>query len=171
MRRLSGWTFLVGIGVVLTPFLTVRAAPIREKIFLNEVIGNGRAEVKYSELAEKQASSLKVKAFAARLILEHKKFGEKLEEAARNMDITVSKELDRGQKGAIDGLSKLSGVEFDRAYLARIIEDHERGVKAFETEVEKGNSEELKKLCNDALPRLQRHLKRARELAGEVKDK
>jgi putative membrane protein len=169
---MSGGLLLVILGVGFTPVLAVRAeAPLRERIFLKQVISNGRAEVKYSELAEKRSNSLKVKAFATRLILEHKKFGEKLEEAARNLDVTVSKELDRGQKGAIDGLSRLSGAEFDRAYLARIIEDHERGVKAFENEVEKGNSEELKKLCNDALPRLQRHLKRARELAGEVKGK
>jgi putative membrane protein len=161
---------LVGMGVIFTSPAIQAKAPLREKIFLNEVITNGRAEIKYSELAEKKAS-LKVKAFAAQLILEHKKFGAKLEEAARNMDITVSKELTSGQKGAIEGLSKRSGAEFDRAYLSRIIEDHERGVKAFEAEAERGNSEEVKKLCSDALPRLQKHLKRARELANEAKDK
>jgi putative membrane protein len=162
---------LVGMGIVFTSPAIQAKAPIREKIFLNEVITNGRAEIKYSELAEKKADSLKVKAFAAQLILEHKKFGAKLEEAARNMDIAVSKELTSGQKGAIEGLSKLSGAEFDRAYLSRIIEDHERGVKAFEAEAERGNSEEVKKLCSDALPRLQKHLKRARELADEAKAK
>jgi putative membrane protein len=172
MRPSKGWMFLVSLGVVFTSSLMVQGRPpIREKIFLNQVITNGRAEIKYSELAEKQASSLKVKAFAARLIVEHKKFGEKLEEAARNMGITVSKELDRDQAGTLDGLSKLSGAEFDRTYLSRIVQDHERAVRAFETEAEKGNSEEVKKLCNDALPRLQRHLKRARELADEMKSK
>lgn len=172
MRRLSRWIVVVGLSVSFALSLTAKAeGPIREKIFLNRVIGNGRAEIEYSKLAEKQASSLKVKAFAARLIIEHKKFGEKLEEAARNMGITVSKELSREQAGEIDGLKKLEGAEFDRAYLTRIVQDHEKGVKAFETEVEKGNSAEVKKLCSDALPRLQRHLKRARELADEVKSK
>lgn len=172
MRRLRGWIFLAGVGIVLTPFLAAQAeGGIRDRIFLTQVMSNGHAEVEYSRLAEKQGDSLKVKTFAARLMLEHKKFGEKLEEVARRMNIKVSKELNRDQQGAVDGLSRLHGAEFDRNYLKLIIEDHERGVKAFETEAEKSSSEELKKLCSDALPRLQRHLKRARELAEETKRK
>jgi putative membrane protein len=172
MRQLSGWIVVIGMSLVLFPSFAVRAqAPIRERVFLNQVIGNGRAEIKYCELAEKNAGSLKVKAFAARLIVEHKRFGEKMEAAAEHLNINIDKELDRDQMGTLDGLSKRTGAEFDRNFLARIIKDYERGVSAFQTEVKRGNAEEVKKLCEDALPRLQRDLRRARQLAEEVRAK
>jgi putative membrane protein len=172
MKRWNRYRLLVGMSVLFIPLLAGCAeGPIREKIFLTKVLSNSQAEIKYSQLAEKNSNSLKVKAFATRLIVEHKKFCEKAEEVSRRLNITVSPELDRDQSAAIDSLSKLGGVEFDRYYLNLLIEDHERGLKALQDELEKGNSEEVKELCSDALPHMQRDLRRAQTLAEQSRRK
>ena len=165
MKRGNRYVLLIGMGLIFMPLLAVRAqGPIRDKIFLTKVMTSSQAEIKYSQLAAKNSNSLRTKAFAARQIVQHKKFNEELEAIAGRLKVTVPQELERDQSAAIDNLSKLSGAEFDRSYLNRIIEDREKGLKAFQEEVDKGNSEELKKLCSEALPHMQRDLKRARRL-------
>lgn len=165
MKRWNRYVLLTGMGLIFIPLLAARAqGPIRDKIFLTKVMTSSQAEIKYSRLAAKNSNSLRVKAFAARQIVQHKKFNEELEEIARRLDVTVPQELERDQLAVIDNLSKLSGTEFDRTYLNRIIEDREKGVKAFQDEVDKGSSEELKELCSEALPHMERDLKRARRL-------
>jgi len=170
MRRAKGFAFLAGFGALLILSAGVRAE-VSEGDWLNKEIRNGNAEVKFSELAVKQADSAKVKLFAAKMVAAHKKMGAKLNEAARNLNVTVSKELNKDQTGTIDGLKRLSGVAFDRAYITRIVQDHEKAVKSFENEARKGSQAELKKIANDALPHLQEHLKEARQIANDLNAK
>ncbi len=172
MKRGNRYVVLIGMGLIFVPLLAVWAqGPIRDKIFLTKVMTSSQAEIKYSRLAEKNSNSLRVKAFATRQIVQHEKFNEQLEAIARRLDVKVPQELERDQSAVIDSLSKLSGAEFDRNYLNRIIEDREKGLKAFQEELDKGNSEELKKLCSEALPHMQRDLKRARRLMEVVSRK
>jgi putative membrane protein len=170
MRRAKGFAFLAGFGALLILSAGVRAE-VSEGDWLNKEIRNGNAEVKFSELAVKQADSAKVKLFAAKMVAAHKKMGAKLNEAARNLNVTVSTELNKDQTGTIDGLKRLSGVAFDRAYITRIVQDHEKAVKSFENEARKGGQPDLKKLANDALPHLQEHLKEARQIANDLNAK
>jgi|SRR5579884_153386 len=166
MKKWNRCVLLISMGLIFISLLAARAqGPIRDKIFLTKVMASSQAEIKYSRLAEKNSNSLRVKAFATRQIVQHEKFNEQLEGIARRLDVKVPQELERDQLAVIDSLSKLSGAEFDRSYLNRIIEDREKGLKAFQEEVDKGSSEELKKLCSEALPHMERDLKRARRLA------
>jgi putative membrane protein len=141
--------------------------PVNEKDWLAKEMACGKAEIRFSEIAVKQANSAKVKAFAERMIRDHKKLGEKFEEVARNMSVTAA-ELNRDQTGTIDGLERLSGAAFDQAYMTRMVQDHEKAVRSYENEAKNGSDRDLKKICNDALPHLQEHLKEAREIANDL---
>jgi putative membrane protein len=71
----------------------------------------------------------------------------------------------------IDKLSKLSGVEFDKEYMADMVKDHEDDVKAFETQANEGNTAEVKSFAGKTLPTLKSHLEMAREVAKKVEAK
>jgi putative membrane protein len=170
MRRLSKLAFLAGIGAFLTLSSVVQAdKPRSEKEWLSRELTNGKAQMVFSEIALKRSSAAKVKEFAEKMIKEHKKVNEKLGEAAKNMSVTVGTEFNRDQAGTIDGLKRLTGAAFDEAYIRRMVQDHERAVKSFEDEAKSGTNAELKKICNDALPHLQEHLKEARTIANDLK--
>jgi putative membrane protein len=162
--------FLSGVAALFLFSASVRAAPT-EGDWLTREIQNGKAEVQFSELAVKQAEAVKVKLFAARMVKEHKKLGDKLDECARNLSLAVPAELNKDQAGTIDGLKRLSGAAFDRAYITRIVQDHEKAIKSFENEAKNGSNADLKKLANDALPHLQEHLKEARQIANDLNAK
>jgi putative membrane protein len=160
---------LAGVGAVLSFTAMLRADdPKSEGEWLRREMLNGKAEIKFSEIALDRASNAKVKAFAEKMVKEHKKCGEKLDTVARAMSLAPITEFNRDQAGTIDGLQKLSGVAFDRAYITRMVQDHEKAVKSFENEARNGTNADLKKICNDALPNLQEHLKEARAIADEL---
>jgi putative membrane protein len=170
MKRLSGLAILAGIGAFVTLSAAVRAdKPKNDAEWLSREITNNKAEVAFSEIALKRANSAKVKEFAEKMIKGHKKANEKLIEVAKNMSVTVGTELNRDQAGTIDGLKRLSGAAFDEAYIRRMVQDHERAVKSYEDEARNGTNAELKRICNDALPHLQEHLKEARQIANDLK--
>jgi len=80
----------------------------------------------------------------------------------------VSSELSSSQKSTVDKLAKLSGAEFDKAYMSDMVSDHETDVKEFQTQADKGNDPDVKAFAAKTLPVLQKHLQMARDVASQV---
>jgi len=67
-----------------------------------------------------------------------------------------------------DQLSGLKGAEFDRAYMAHMVEDHEKDVKAFEQESQSGQDPEVKAWAAKQLPTLREHLSQAKSVRDRL---
>jgi putative membrane protein len=76
--------------------------------------------------------------------------------------------MHRKHQSLKDQLSKLSGAEFDRAYMRQMVKDHEDAVKLFQRESTRGKDAELKAWAGKTLPALQEHLRLAREINTRV---
>jgi putative membrane protein len=72
-------------------------------------------------------------------------------------------------KATYDRLSKLSGADFDRAYTADMVKDHQKAVMLFSQESKTGHDADAKSWAAKTLPTLEHHLARAKELAGGSK--
>lgn len=170
MRKMSGLALLGGLVVLMAYAATAAKADetAGEKSFLSKAMACNKAETRFSEIAVKQAESLKVKAYAEKMILAHKRMAKKCDDLATALNVQAA-QLDKDQLGTIDGLERLKGAAFDRAYITRMVQDHEKAIKNFENEAKNGTNADLKKLCNDALPHLQEHLKEARAIADDLK--
>ncbi len=68
----------------------------------------------------------------------------------------------------VDRLSKLSGAEFDRAYMQQQMKDHEKAVELFQKQADKGKDQELKDWASKTLPTLREHHRMVREIASTV---
>jgi putative membrane protein len=64
----------------------------------------------------------------------------------------------------MDKLAKATGAEFDRAYMAGQVKDHEDAVALFEKESKDGKDQKLRAWAKETLPTLRHHLKMAREI-------
>jgi len=137
--------------------------------FVIDAASGGMAEVKLGQLAQEKASSDAVKTFAKRMVDDHTKAGDKLKEAAQSDNIALPGELKASDQAAYDRLSKLSGTEFDRAYMQMMVKDHEEDVAEFKKEVAGGKNEALKSFAAETLPTLEDHLKQARDVAANRK--
>jgi putative membrane protein len=140
-----------------------------DRKFVMEALKGGMAEVELGRLATEKASSDAVKQFGQRMVDDHGKAGDELKKLAQDKGITPPAELDGKHKKLHDRLSKLSGAEFDRAYVSEMVKDHRKDVKDFQREAAKAKDGDVKSYAAKTLPTLQEHLKQVEDLQAQVK--
>ena len=62
-------------------------------------------------------------------------------------------------------LEKLSGAQFDKAYMRDMVKDHQKDVAEFERESKMAKDPAVKSFAEQALPTLRDHLKEAQKIA------
>jgi putative membrane protein len=124
----------------------------------------GIAEVKLGELAQDKAQNEAVREFGQRMVEEHNKANHRLKEAALKEKISLPKEMDKKDQATYDALAKLSGAEFDKAYVRDVVQDHQDDIAEFGTEARTGQREEIKTFAAETLPTLKEHLKAAKDM-------
>jgi putative membrane protein len=123
----------------------------------------GMAEVELGKLAAEKASSDDVKKFGQRMADDHGKAGDELKSLAQSKNVTLPTTLDPKDQALKDKLSKLSGAQFDRAYMQAMVSDHKKDVNEFKVESQSGKDPDVKAWASKTLPTLEDHLKHATE--------
>lgn len=136
--------------------------------FVAHAARDGMAEVELGKLATARGESSAVKEFAQRMIDDHGKANGELKSLASAKNIPVPADADSEHKMLMDRLSKLSGAEFDRAYMQAMVRDHDHAVAKFKAFSERGDDPELKKWAEKTLPTLQAHERMAKDAAAKV---
>lgn len=131
--------------------------------FVMEAAEGGLAEVELGKLAKDKASSDQVKEFAKRMVDDHSKANDELKSIAQSKSITLPSAVNAKDKALNDRLSKLSGEQFDRAYMRHMVQDHRKDVAAFRTESKSGKDADVKAFAAKTLPTLEEHLKQAQD--------
>ncbi|MGA8540790.1 MAG: DUF4142 domain-containing protein, partial [Terriglobales bacterium] len=85
--------------------------------FVKGAAEGGMEEVELGRLAELKGSSDDVKKFGQRMVDDHSKANDKLKELAAAKSITLPEKPTAKQEATKDRLMKLSGAEFDKAYM------------------------------------------------------
>lgn len=141
---------------------------VSDQAFLKEAADGGLAEVDLGQLAMEKASSPEVKEFAQRMVTDHGKANDQLKEIATRKGVTISSEPNAKDKATKDRLAKLSGEEFDKAYMAHMLKDHKKDVAAFKSESTNGQDPDIKQFASETLPTLEEHLKQAESVTPKV---
>jgi putative membrane protein len=137
--------------------------------FATKAAQGGLAEVQLGNLAKDKASNPDVKSFGERMVADHTKANDELKEIASKKGITLPTSMDAKSQATYDRLSKLSGAEFDRAYMRDMVADHKTDVNEFKQESERGTDPDLKAFAAKTLPTLQEHLQMAESTDAKVK--
>jgi putative membrane protein len=145
---------------------TANAAPAKvdDKKFVKNAALGGLTEVELGKLATQKASDQKVKDFGQKMVDDHTKANDELKQAASKSSIPVPESLDSKHQSRIDKLSKLSGAEFDKAYIKDQLKDHQTDVQEFKEEAQNGTDPNIKAFASTALPVLQHHLEMVKDL-------
>jgi len=142
---------------------------VDDKKFVKESALGGMTEVELGKLAAQKASSDAVKQFGQRMVDDHSKANDQLKQVAGKSNIEVPAALDSKHQSRVDKLAKLSGPEFDKAYLKDQVKDHERDVDDFKSEAQGGSDENVKQFALQTLPTLQEHLSVVKDLKKGTK--
>jgi putative membrane protein len=137
--------------------------------FLTEAAEGSMAEIQLASLALTRTQNPEVRAFAQQMITDHGKASDEIKPIAAKKSITLPLELSSANKSLADKLTKLSGAEFEREYVKAMVEDHEKDVKAFQTQSQGGTDADVKDFATKTLPTLEHHLQMARELQNKMK--
>ena len=137
---------------------------IDEKRFVKDALLGGMTEVELGKVALERASSDPVKQFAQKMIDDHSKANEDLKQLASKENINVPDSLDSKHQSRVEKLSKLSGADFDRAYIKDQLKDHQQDVQEFQQEAQRGSDPDVKSFASKTLPVFEEHLSMAKDL-------
>lgn len=163
------FAIVLSLGRSMTAQSARSAGSSPDQHFVAAAAAGGLAELKFAKLAQEKASDPAVRAFGRRMVDDHTKTGEQLKEIARSQNITLPADLNFADQAQYDQLSKLSGPEFDYAYMQMMVEDHEKDVAEFKREATSGKNPAIKNFAAQTLPTLEDHLREARDVAANRK--
>ena len=133
--------------------------------FVTKAADGGLAEVAMAKLAQEKAESAEVKAYAQKLEKDHTQANTELKQVASQKNITLPTAPSKMHQAKHDKLSKLSGAAFDKAYVAAMLEDHQKDVREFQREATSGTDSDVKAFAAKTLPVIKQHLEEAKKLA------
>ncbi|SRR5581483_11570782 len=133
--------------------------------FVKKAAQGGMAEVELGKLAAQNASSDEVKKFGQRMVDDHGKANDQLKQLAGSKGVTLPADLTAKDQALKDRLSKLSGEEFDRAYMKNMVRDHKKDVAEFKKESTSAKDNDVKSFASQTLPTLEDHLKQAQSIS------
>ncbi len=165
-----------------------------DKNFVNDMLSDGMAEVELARLARDRAANPEVKQFATMMTEDHTKAGQQLKQVASTYSIPQDAKIDQKHKDLMDKLMKVRGPDFDKEYMKAMVDGHEDAVRSLRSRVDENRSlgdrltgknpenpasvkpepagdrvtMAINQWAADALPVVERHLDRAKQIKENV---
>lgn len=177
MNRMTRW----GFALVLLPVAACSSntpAPVAEapppppalapadQTFVTMAAQGGMAEVQLATLAQTNARSPRVKAYANEMIKDHGAADDQLLKIAQTKGVTPPTTLSDTQTQQKTMLTAEHGAKFDRDYMHGQVVDHQAMVQAFQDEAQNGQDPDVKAFAASTLPTIQEHLAQAQKASG-----
>jgi putative membrane protein len=140
----------------------------QDRLFVHLAGSGGMAEVEGGKLASGKTQNAAVSSFAKMMVDDHSKTNERLKALAGKADIPLPPGLDPDNKAMLARLEKLTGAEFDIAYMQAQLIAHQKTVQIMQWEMSNGQDAQLQRLAADALPGVLHHLQRAQAIMAEL---
>jgi putative membrane protein len=154
--------------VVASSFILTTGATVKDD-FWTEAAQGGMAEVQLSNLALQKTQSEAVRQFAQQMVTDHTAANNELMQLASSKNVTLPTTMDSKHQSIMTKLQGRSGADFDRDYMKAMVDDHEKAVKLFTEQSQKGTDTDAKAFAAKTLPTLQNHLQMARSLNDSLK--
>ncbi len=138
--------------------------------FAKEAATGGMFEVNLGNIAASNSRNPAVQDFGRRMVKDHGQAGQNLQKIATQKEATLPADLSSHQQREVDRLAKLSGPEFDKAYVSAMVKAHKADEKAFRKAADEVQDSDLKGFAAATLPMIQEHLKMAQNLDNSVKN-
>jgi putative membrane protein len=135
---------------------------IQDKLFVRQMAIGGRAEVELGRLAQQKGVDEAVKGFGERMVTDHSKGNERLMRAAKGVNGEVPEGLDPEHQTIRRELNELSGADFDIAYLAAQVRDHQKTANLLQWHISYGQNQPLVDYSIETLPLVMAHLEQAK---------
>lgn len=137
---------------------------IQDTDFYQQALDGGRKEVAAATLASGNAQDPGVKSFADMLVADHTAMNQQVMAAAGQADAAAP----APDATATADLQGKTGADFDRAFVDKMVSDHEATIALFENAAQNASTDQAKSLAQGALPKLRAHLQTAQDLQAKL---
>ncbi|MDB5007444.1 MAG: Membrane protein [Mucilaginibacter sp.] len=137
--------------------------------FATKAAAGGMAEVEIGKLAGQKTTNAQIKSFAAMMVTDHGKANDALMAIAKTKNITLPATLDADHQKKMDDLSKLSGADFDKAYVDAMVDGHKKTLDLMKDEAKNGKDADLKAFAANTAPTVQMHLDAINKIHDSMK--
>jgi putative membrane protein len=131
----------------------------REQEFVHDAMAGSMAEIQLAQLAQQRAGAPGVKQLAQRIQQDHQRASQELQAIAQDTGVGTAGSANEGQDH-LQRLQKLSGAEFDRAYVELMVDDHQKDIGEFE-KAARDTTGAVQQFAQKTLPALREHLQLA----------
>ena len=162
---LAALVFVIGWSSLLFAQEKAVKKDIPDREFMMSAARDGIFHVEAGKLAVQRGSSEGVKKFGQHAIEHHTQINDELTQLASKKGVTLPKKMGKKEQEALDKIAKLSGPDFDKAYLEMEIKDHSKDLSAFQKEAKDGKDPDVKAWAAKTVAAIEEHLKMARDLS------
>ncbi|MGJ7916039.1 DUF4142 domain-containing protein [Massilia sp. LXY-6] len=132
---------------------------------LKDIAMADMAEVEGGKLAQSKGQSSEVKAFGQQMIDDHSANLKEVQTLAQARGVTLPAEPDAKHKAMAAKLEKMSGTDFDKAYMKQAgVQDHKTVHAKLMADQKKAKDPEVKALVDKTEPVVAQHLKSAQQM-------
>jgi len=160
---------VIGCAAMFASSQAKAAVTDADKTFLAAAAQGDMNEIKLSELAETKASNPQVKAFAHKMVADHKMLEAKMKPFATAWGLTAPSGPDAAHQSEWDKLNGLSGADFDAEYINVMDQDHHQALDAFTTEAQTTTDAKFKAAVMQGKSVVAAHTNMADDLKGKMK--
>ncbi|WP_028240510.1 DUF4142 domain-containing protein [Stutzerimonas azotifigens] len=155
--------FLAGALALLFAFASSQALAQAES-FVDDASAKGMAEIETARLALEKSQAQDIKDFANRMVEDHTQANQTLAQLASEKNLEMSDRAMLMDKAKAMILQLRDGENFDEAYANNQVVAHEQTIELYREYVKSGENPDLKQYAESTLPKLEEHLKMAKEL-------
>lgn len=152
------------LAALLAAAPSLAADPMSAKDFITNAQQGNMAEIELGRMTESQAQSQEVRGFAKGMVNDHGKAQEQLASIAQKENLSVTGKLNETHQKQADRLKSMKGAQFDQAYIADMVANHQKDVQAYQQAQTSITDPALKTYIEQTLPILQNHLQMAQKL-------
>jgi putative membrane protein len=134
-----------------------------EQQFVREAVQSNLAEVQLGELAAQRAEAEAARKFGETLRTDHQAALQRATNLAKSLKVEAPTEPSIEARGIYDGLSQLSGAQFDAAFVSHMITLHESAIAKYSRNAN-SDHDGVAAMIADTLPKLRAHLATAQAL-------
>jgi putative membrane protein len=133
-----------------------------DRAFMTKAMQDGMKEVHMGQMAAEKGQSDEVRKLGRRIAEDHTKANNQL------MAIAAKRGVKLDTRHKMQKMSKRDMENFDQAWLAMMVSDHQQDIAAFQRQAQQGTDPELRKFAKSTLPVLQKHLKMVQQAQQKV---
>jgi putative membrane protein len=165
---------LVATSVLILAGSAQADTPPTDAQIASIVVTANQVDIDAGKLAETKGSTEEIKAFGRRMVVDHSGVNRSATELVMKLKVTpesnpTSEKLKKGGDENLAKLKKLTGADFDRAYVDNEVKYHQAVLDTLDdTLIPNAKNSELKALLVQVRPSFVSHLEHAKQIQAKI---